>query len=167
MKASEVVTIALILSLVGLMLGLHARNKYLSSHMSEDRLRAKYLHSSLEGPSKVSSLRAGVLPAERQVASGRKNVHVLNGFITGFNVIAAIGLALTVGRGVYVASDEWVDTSDALLGTLFGAVTYVIGWLLAWALISVMKNVLGAVTESLALNVERADRDHVPAKAAA
>ena len=154
--AAEVLVIVVTLAFAGLMLGLMARDKFLPSQMSEDRLGAKYLHSSLESPSKVSSPRAGVSPAERQVASGRKNVQVLDGFISGFNVIAAIGLALTVGRGLYVASEEWVDTSDALLGTLFGAVTYVIGWLLAWALISVMKNILGAVTESLALNVERA-----------
>ena len=175
--ASEVWAIALILSFAGLMLGLMARDKYLESQMSEDRLRDKYLNASPEGPNQESVFNVGLKtaldgpvgssPAARQVASGRKNVRVLNGFITGFNVIAAIGLALTVGRGLYVASDEWVDTSDALLGTLFGAVTYVIGWLLAWALISVMKNILGAVTESLALNAERADSDHEPVKAAA
>ena len=175
--ATEVLAIALILSIPGLGLGLMARDKFRSSHLSEDRLRARYLNASLEGPNQKWGLKAGLKtaldgpvgssPAARQVASGRKNVQVLNGFITGFNVIAAIGLALTVGRGLYVASGELVDTSDALLGTLFGAVTYVIGWLLAWAIISVSKNILGAVTESLALNAERADSDHEPVKAAA
>ena len=42
----------------------------------------------------------------------------------------------------------------------FVALVYSIAWLLAWALISLSKNILGAVTESLALNVERADSDH-------
>ena len=149
--------VVVLVSLVGLTLLISDKPQIVTSKVSA--LKAGF-KTTVDGP-------VGSSPAERQVASGRKNVHVLNGFITGFNVIAAIGLALTVGRGVYVASDEWVDTSDALLGTLFGAVTYVIGWLLAWALISVMKNVLGAVTESLALNVERADREHEPVKAAA
>ena len=116
--------------------------------------------TALDGP-------VGSSPALRQVASGRKNVQVLNGFIFWFNVIAAIGLVFMVVRGLSVASDGRGGTGVAVLGTFLGAVAYVIGWLMAWALISLMKNILGAVTESLALNVERADSDDEPVKAAA
>ena len=49
----------------------------------------------------------------------------------------------------------------------FLALLYSLAWLLAWALISVTRTIVGAIAEPLALNVERADSDDEPFKAAA
>ena len=108
----------------------------------------------------------GSSTAERQVASGRKNVQVLNGLITVFNVISAIGLAATIGFGVFMASESG-NAGEEILFTILGAIGFALVWLISWALISLSKNILGAVTESLALNVERADGSREEVKAAA
>jgi len=49
----------------------------------------------------------------------------------------------------------------------FLALLYSLAWLLAWALISVTRTIVGAIAEPLVLNVERADSDDEPVKAAA
>ena len=101
---------------------------------------------------KFDVLATGSSPAERQVAAGRKNVRVLNGLITLFNLLSAVGLAATIGIGLFAASESGNDAGEAILVTILAAAGYALVWLITWALISVSKNILGAVTESLALN---------------